>query len=109
MVGRRKGWARGLEKITPWVGGAGRYANRKTLSNIKTLSDDNSKRKKKQWWEYKDNFLQLQKIKKILMTNLVTINLIFTKLSWVWHNENRKIMLCQSSKLGGPTCLKNQF
>lgn len=50
MVGRRKGWARGLEKITPWVGGgAGRYANRKTLSNIKTLSDDNSKRKKKQW------------------------------------------------------------
>lgn len=49
MVGRRKGWARGLEKITPWVGGVGRYANRKTLSNIKTLSDDNSKRKKKQW------------------------------------------------------------
>lgn len=43
MVGRRKGWTRGLEKII-WGGGVGMPTERSYQT--KTLSDDNSKRGK---------------------------------------------------------------
>lgn len=84
MVGRRKGWVRGLEKII-WVRGERWVCQQKEVIKQRHYQmtiqrgKNNKKKKKHIGWEYKDNFLQLQKI---LMTNLVTINLIFTKLSW---------------------------